>query len=234
MKAEGSAYACILFDADGTLFDYDRAEADALASAFSEVGLPYLPDHLVTYRRINGEHWLALERGETTPERIKLARFEDLFGAIGVAGDPADFSRRYLARLARCCELIEGAAAIIARLARRRRLAVITNGLSEVQRPRIAASPLQPHLAAIIISEEVGAAKPAPEIFEAALAGLGGPPRSEVLMVGDSLSSDIAGGNGVGIDTCWFNPSGAANPGQVEPTHTISRLEHLLSILGPE
>ncbi len=226
-------YAWILLDADGTLFDYDLAESVALAASFADMDLPWVPDHLETYRRINGEHWLALERGETTPGRIKVARFESLFDAIGCEADAAAFSRRYLARLARCCELIDGSDSVVARLARTSRLAVITNGLSEVQRPRIAASPLEPYLDHIIISEEVGSAKPEPGIFEAAFAAMGDPAKQDVLMVGDSLSSDIAGGNAFGIDTCWFNPDAAPLDREgVRATFTISRLERLLDIVA--
>jgi 2-haloacid dehalogenase len=231
--ASSANYAWILLDADGTLFDYDRAEAAALATSFADLDLPWEPDYLQTYRRINGEHWLALERGETTPDRIKVGRFEDLFEAIGCGADAADFSRRYLARLAGCRDLIDGADFIVARLARSSRLVVITNGLPEVQRPRIAGSPLEPYLADIIISEEVGSAKPEPGIFEAAFAAMGDPAKHDVLMVGDSLTSDIAGGNAFGIDTCWFNPGREPSDlGAMQPTFTISRLEDLLDVVG--
>ncbi len=226
-------YAWILLDADGTLFDYDRAESTALEASFADMDLPWVPGHLETYRRINGEHWLALERGETTPERIKVARFESLFDAIGCEADAADFSKHYLARLAGCCELIEGADSVVKQLARQSRLAVITNGLAEVQRPRIAASPLGPYLADIIISEEVGSVKPEPGIFEAAFAAMGDPSRQDVLIVGDSLTSDIAGGNAFGIDTCWFNPSETPLEGNcARPTFTIFELHGLLDIVG--
>ena len=83
------------------------------------------------------------------------------------------------------------------------RLALITNGLRDVQRPRLAGSAIGDYFAEVIISEEVGAAKPDPAIFDAAFELLGRPPRAKVLLIGDSLSSDIAGGRDYGLDTCW-------------------------------
>jgi FMN phosphatase YigB (HAD superfamily) len=50
---------------------------------------------------------------------------------------------------------------------------------------------------------------------------------STVLMVGDSLASDIQRGCSAGIATCWFNPSGAANDTAIQPTFEIARLSEL-------
>ncbi len=107
---------------------------------------------------------------------------------------------------------------------------LITNGLAEVQRPRFAASSIRRHFEGLVISEEVGAAKPDPRIFDVAFAKMEDPKRTEVLMVGDSLSSDIKGGNDSGIDTCWFNPSGRNGEHGVEPKYEIRKLDELLDI----
>lgn len=225
------SYTWILLDADGTLFDYDSAEAGALAATFAELGLPFPADCLEVYRRINGRFWLELERGTTTPDRIRVERFESLFEVLEVDADPAECSRRYLANLARRTELIDGAEAVVARLAERSRLLVVTNGLAEVQRPRLSASAIDHHIAGLVISEEVGSAKPDRGIFEAAFAMMGSPAKQEVLMVGDSLTSDIAGGRGFGIDSCWFNPSDRPCDADVEPTFEITRLVDLVEIV---
>jgi 2-haloacid dehalogenase len=226
------SYPWVLLDADGTLFDYDGAEAGALAGTFAELGLPFREEHLEVYRRINGRLWLELERGTTTQDRIRVERFEALFEALELTADPAECSSSYLTNLARRTELIDGAEAVVARLAEQARLLVVTNGIAEVQRPRLAASPINRHVAGLVISEEVGSAKPDGGIFEAAFALMGGPAKREVLMVGDSLSSDIAGGRDFGVDTCWFNPAGRPRDTDIEPTFEVRRLEELLEIVG--
>jgi 2-haloacid dehalogenase len=223
-------YTWILFDADGTLFDYDSAEEAALVASFARVGCAFLPEHSEIYRSINGKMWLDLEAGTTTQQRLRVERFEKLFEAVGVNSDPVAFSNEYTANLATQTGLIDGAEKTVAALAEAARLMLITNGLAEVQRPRFAASSIRLHFEGLVISEEVGAAKPDPQIFDAAFATMGHPGKSKVLMVGDSLTSDIKGGNDYGIDTCWFNPSGRALQDGAEPTYEIRRIDELLDI----
>jgi 2-haloacid dehalogenase len=112
------------------------------------------------------------------------------------------------------------------------RLALATNGIAEVQRRRFSKSALKNFFKAVVISDEIGVAKPAAAFFEIVFARIGNPPKKSVLMVGDSLSSDIAGGAGFGIDTCWFNPSSCSNESSVKPTYEISDLTELPELIG--
>lgn len=220
-------YRWLLFDADGTLFDYDRAESTALAHALQQIGVKFRPDHLAAYRRFNQEVWLALERGEITPGVLKVRRFERLFQSIGVEHSPADFSGRYLEALADCVELIEGALTVVQTLSRKYRLAVVTNGLSAVQRRRLDRSAIRDCIAEIVISEEIGAAKPAGAFFDATFARLGKPSKAEVLMIGDNWGSDIQGGVQYGLDTCWYNPGRQPRPNSPIITREIASLQEL-------
>ena len=224
-------YTCLLFDADGTLFDYDRAEATALEQAFAELGAEFGPDCLKTYREINTRVWREFEDGRITADRLRLRRFELLFETLGQPLAPAAFSLIYLRYLARGSQLIEGAHEVVPALRAKYRLALITNGLRDVQRPRLAGSAIRDCFEQVIISEEVGAAKPDPAIFEAAFERLGRPPRASVLLVGDSLTSDIAGGRNYGLDTCWFNPTGTARPADDTSTYEIRHLNELARLL---
>ncbi len=226
-------YRWLLFDADGTLFDFERAEAGALARAFARFNLPLAPDTADAYRAINQRCWQALERGEITPEVLRTRRFELLFDAVGLSVDTEAFSAAYLEALSEMAELIDGAAEALAALRERYRFAIITNGLRVVQHGRIARSAIRDDIAALIISEEVGSAKPAPGIFDAAFAAMGQPPKHEVLMIGDSLTSDIRGACDYGIDACWFNPAGLPRPAGLPITHEIGRLEELVGLLCP-
>jgi 2-haloacid dehalogenase len=217
----------LLFDADGTLFDYERAEACALAQAFRMVGIPFEPDYLVAYRRINDELWRALECGLIAPEILKVRRFELLFEAVGPLHSSTDFSRIYLECLSECAELIEDAAAVLQALRNKYRMAILTNGLQLVQRGRLERSAIRDCISEIVISEEIGAAKPAKEFFDAAFARLSHPLKEEVVMIGDNWASDIQGGSAYGIATCWFNPTGQARPNGLAPTCEIASLREL-------
>jgi 2-haloacid dehalogenase len=225
-------YRWLLFDADGTLFDYERAERTALEQALARVGLPVSPDSLSTYQRINQALWHSVETGELTPGVVKLRRFELFLDALGAASDATAFSAIYLECLANCSELLDGAATVLAALHRHYRIAILTNGLKEVQRGRLARSVIRHHISDVIISEEIGAAKPAKAFFDAAFARLGTPSRREVLMIGDGWASDIEGALKYGIDACWYNPSRKPRPGSGEITREIHTLAELLPWLG--
>jgi 2-haloacid dehalogenase len=225
-------YPWLLFDADDTLFDYRRAEGDALRESFGEQGIAFDPQWLPVYQRVNAAAWRALEAGTVTAARLRVMRFEHLSAELGLALDPAAFSAVYLRRLSVQAHLVDGAMAVVEALRPNHRFAIITNGLADVQRPRLARSALAGLVGPVVISEEVGAAKPDPAIFAVALERMGNPPRSDVLMVGDSLTSDIAGGRATGLDTCWVNP-GASPRGQgPAATYEIRRLEELPAIVG--
>lgn len=227
------SYQWLLFDADGTLFDYDSAEASALRNTFRDNNLPYELDYSRTYRRINGEIWRDLELGRITQQTLRTRRFELLFQAIGIRADPGQFSQRYLKNLSERTELIEGAEQLITQLHHKFKIAIITNGLQDVQRPRLAQSSISSFIDCVVISEEIGAAKPDAEIFDAAFELMGQPQRKDVLMVGDSLTSDITGGFRYGLDTCWFNPSGLPTDPTLTIQYEIIDLGQLVEILLP-
>jgi len=220
-------YRWLLFDADGTLFDYDRAERAALEQALAKIGVSFEPGHLATYRRINQALWLGVEKGETTPGGVKVRRFELLLEAIRSAYSPAALSTSYLECLANCSELVADAEVVLRALHRKSQIAILTNGLKEVQRGRLARSVIRHHVSDLIISEEIGAAKPARAFFDAAFARLGHPSKREVLMIGDGWASDIQGALQYGIDACWYNPGRKLRPATNEITREIASLREL-------
>jgi 2-haloacid dehalogenase len=231
-SSDGRPWA--LFDLDGTLFDFEAAEAAAVTATLQRAGVPVTPDLLAGYREVNARHWLALERGETTPARLRLERWGELLQQAGVHGiEVEELAERYLGDLAAGSHVIDGAEEVLDDLAATHRIAFITNGLANVQRPRLEASPLRRHGEALVISEEVGAAKPDPAIFAAALHAMGSPPRAAVTMIGDSLSADIAGANAFGLTSIWISPAAAAAPVEehARPTHRISDLRELPALL---
>jgi len=243
-------YQWILFDADGTLFDYDRAESLALKELMATAGgnellatageseLPTATRAdgnavlLDTYRRINSDLWKRFEAGEVTAAEIKTRRFESLLDQLGLAGDPQALSDSYLECLGRQTHLLPGATELLDSLSDTHRLALITNGLSSVQRSRLRISPIGSRFEAVVISEEVGFAKPDPRIFDAAFQAMGDPNKAEVLMVGDNLLADIGGAKSYGLATCWFNLDGRGGSDGVGPTFEVHRLPQLQELLG--
>ncbi len=224
------SYSWLLFDADGTLFDYSRAEDTALAQNFAQHTLPFQPDYQLRYREINHQFWQRLEQKQVTPEELRVGRFRQLFTELAIDYDAQAFANTYLDQLAQQAHLIEGAAELIESLNGRYQLALITNGLADVQYPRLARSGLEAYFSAVVVSDEVGAAKPNPGIFDIAFSRMNQPTKAEVLIIGDSLSSDMTGGINYGIDTCWYNPNGQS--GRLPVTYEITQLAELPHILN--
>jgi 2-haloacid dehalogenase len=225
------SYSWLLFDADGTLFDFDLAEKLALSSILQDLGQPFSEDAYQRYQGINRELWLDFEQGRVTQAEIKTKRFERWLESLTIQANVETVSLSYLTYLSQQGPLLEHALELVQKLSKKYQLLIITNGLKEVQRPRFDASILRPYFRDIVVSGEVGHAKPAAGIFDAAFEIMGNPSRNEVLMIGDSLSADIAGGIRYGLDTCWYNPrSGQASEGLLT-THTVHNLRQLLDIL---
>lgn len=220
-------YQWLLFDADGTLFDYDRAEGAALRQVFQLMGAAFDPGYLAEYRRINQALWRGVEHGEVKPQFVKVRRFELLLTSIGLMYSPEAFSACYLECLTGCSELVEGAAEVLDALHRNYRVAILTNGFQVVQRGRLARSIIHQHVDGIIISEEIGFSKPAKEFFDLALARLGNPPLREALMIGDGWTSDIVGAVQYGLDACWYNPGHKPRPSECALTREIASLREL-------
>lgn len=226
-----SKYSWLIFDADGTLFDYDQAEFSALSSTLEQYGGSLTDGALAVYRDINSKLWKQFEEGAISSERLRVKRFEDLATELGLSYAAQDFSATYLSSLSSQCHLMADAQRIVNELSRDFGLVLATNGIAEVQRSRFSACAIRPFFSAIVISDEVGVAKPAAGFFEHLFQQIGSPAPTEVLMVGDGLTSDIQGAVGFGIDSCWFNPAGHPNDSTFRPTYEISKLADLPSIV---
>jgi YjjG family noncanonical pyrimidine nucleotidase len=226
-------YDVVLLDADDTIFDFYRAETYALEASLAAFGYDAPVDgYLEAFRRINGEVWKEYETGRSTSEEIRVKRFVLLLSELGLAYDAAEVSAYYVDRLGETTFMVDGARKLLDALHRKLPMALVTNGISAVQRSRLAKSGVGDYFGAIMISDELGVQKPDPGIFLRALEHVGTTPGDRVIMIGDSLHSDIRGAIAAGIDSCWFNLRGRPSEPEIVPTHTISRLDEIYAILG--
>ena len=225
-------YYCILFDADNTLLDFDAAESKALADTLRNYGIEPDAETVQTYRTINGELWRQLEKGQLRRDKLMAERFNRFLKAVNAAGSGAEMNQYYLDQLSTHPDLAApNVLDVMKELAEVATLAVVTNGFDRVQSRRVAESGLKEFVEEVFVSEKLDSEKPNRKIFDTALRSLGVENRERVLMVGDSLTSDIQGGVNAGLDTCWFNPNHAENPGKVVPTYEIASLEELYPLV---
>lgn len=222
-------YKAILLDADGTIMDFEAAEENALRGLLADLGMAD-PEAADVYSRYNSECWAMLERGELTPAELELRRFARFLGHYGRRDDVRAVSDAYLDLLSRQSIPLEGALEAVRELSGMAALAVVTNGISRVQHGRLDPLPVRACLGPLIVSGEVGYAKPDPRLIHCALAALG-VAAGEALMVGDSLSSDIRAANAAGVDACWINPEQRPCPPDRRVRYEIAHIRELPALL---
>jgi 2-haloacid dehalogenase len=233
MAPSMKTYAGLLLDADNTLFDYDQAEREALLETCKGVA-PDIPAATIldTYRPINAAYWTKFEKGLVSVTDLQVGRFSDLHEALHIDADARAVSDSYLLRLSSKAHFMPHAREVLETLASRAALCLVTNGISRVQRGRLAAAGVAAYFKAILISEEVGCAKPDPRFFQKAQAALG-LESDQLLCIGDSPAADVAGARAAGIDACWFNPKGAAWPGPgPQPMYMAKDLLEIVKYVG--
>ncbi|MFC1998562.1 YjjG family noncanonical pyrimidine nucleotidase [Chloroflexota bacterium] len=224
-------YKWLLFDADNTLFDYDKAEAMALQATFEQFGHVFNPTYLDAYRRINERVFELYAQGSITNKDVRYGRFEQLSKALGIELDCIPFGDTHISNLAGGAYLFDGAEEAVGALSKKASMAIITNGLLDVSKPRVAKSTIGSYFKDIVSAEEIGVSKPNAGFFEITLGRIGNPSKEELLIIGDNLISDIKGGYDFGIDTCWFNPKRLTHNHDIEITYEINHLSQLLYIL---
>ena len=196
-------YNTVLFDADGTLFDFLRCEDEALRDTLRGVGITPSDELVADYSAINDSLWKMLERGEIEKSVLLYRRFEIFCEKHGFVCDAKKMAKDYTLNLAEKAYLIDGAEALCARLDGKVRMYIVTNGVEYTQKRRYAKSGLERYFDKV--------AQSIPDFNVA-----------DTLIVGDSLTSDIKGGINYGIDTCWYNPEGKIAPDDMKITR-ISR-----------
>jgi putative hydrolase of the HAD superfamily len=220
-------YKGIFIDADETLFDFRQGERIAAERVLRHLGIAD-GGALEAYHAINDALWRDLEKGLTTQAQLKVRRFEQLMERYGVSGDPAEAAEFYVEALSEQSILLPGALEAVERIAKKLPVSIVTNGISRVQRGRMARSPIRHLIKGFVISEEIGIAKPDPRVLEIAMEQLG-VGRGEALMAGDS-PADMRCAQSAGVDGCWLNPEGEAPPEDVRPRYEIRDISQLPDI----
>lgn len=224
-------YEVLLFDVDGTLLNFDAAERDGIEGLLKHFKVPVTEENVHKYHVTNKRYWEMLERGEITRDQVLSLRFEEYFGDFGIQVDGMDVDKLYREYLNASAVLIDGAIDLLESLKSRYPLYIVTNGVAATQYNRLAKSGLDKYFDGIFISEEAGAQKPQKEFFEYCFAKMGRRDVENMLIIGDSLTSDMRGGNNAGIDAMWYNPHGAENATDVHVEYVVGTLGEIKEML---
>lgn len=225
-------YKVLLFDADETLLDFSKAERSALKNAFSHAGISPDGNLCDEFSKINQSLWKAFENGEIEKSEIIKMRFKKTFEHFNIPYSPnIGIEAFYQEALSSEHALIAHAEEVCRKLSKTYSMYIITNGLYITQKRRLSDSGILLYFNGYFVSENVGYQKPSKQYFDEVLKSIGSPSKKDILIIGDSCSSDINGGHTSGIDTCWYNPKHLPMTAIAPPTYTISDLLELYNIL---
>lgn len=221
----------LFLDLDDTILDFHKAERIALSKTISQFGLEPNEEVLHRYHLINKAHWEMLERGELTRAEVLTRRFGVLFAEYGLDVDVQVCAKTYERNLSIGHYFLPGAEEAVDRLSKKYRLFLASNGTAVVQKGRMTSANLYRFFEKVFVSQEIGHNKPSKAYFDACFAQIPGFDPTKAMIVGDSLTSDIAGGINAGIRTCWVNPQHLPCPDHIHPDHEIEYLSQLETLL---
>lgn len=228
-------YTRVFLDCDDTVLDFGASEHAALHEAMALLGLPFPEEAERYYRAVNAALWKQYEQGGIAQAALCVERFRRLLTHLGHGPDIAEaLNDAYAEALSHSSILLPGALEFCRRAAQRFPLYMLTNGVAFIQDRRIAASPAREYLSGVFISERLGWQKPQKEFFRAVFdaLGMGDEDIRHAVMIGDSLHSDISGGQNAGMDTVWLNLNGKAGDENIRPTYTARNFDEICQLLG--
>lgn len=225
----------LLWDLDGTLLDFHAAESAAIKSLFEAFSLGGCSEDMIRrYSQINESYWQRLERNELTKPQVLIGRFEQFFQEIGVPQALApEFNRQYQLRLGDTIVYRDDSVSIVKKLRGKVSQYIVSNGTSIAQNKKLLLSGLGKLMDGVFLSEEVGIEKPNRAFFDAVFDVIRPSDLTEVMIIGDSLTSDIQGGNNAGILTCWYNPDQKPAPLGYSIDYIIHDLHEVISLVEP-
>jgi len=220
-----------IFDLDDTLLDFTRGEVENITQLLHQYGVQDVQRGLATYTQVNLQVWGQIEQGA---ERAPLLeqRFTQTFARLGVVVDGATIAAQYSQLLDHNYYTLAGAAPFLRRLKQAGvHLIVGTNGVKTTQLHRLAGSGLTPYFDQVVISDDVGYAKPDERFFQPIFDQHPALNKANTLMIGDRLQSDVLGALHANLDNVWFNPRHQLNHEAYRPTYEVDGFAPLQKLL---
>lgn len=225
-------YPILWFDLDNTLLHFSNSSHKAFTALCKEIGLEEQEDSYATYNKINKIEWKLFEQGKITQDELKHSRFQNYFDHIGFDFNGLSANGIYLKYIVEYPSYVDGVEELLQDIHKSGYTkSIVTNGMKEVQRPRIKKCNWEHYFNHIFVSDEMGVAKPQTAFFDHCLEVSGNPDKSDILVIGDTLESDILGAKRAGIKSCWINPENKICPLDLKPDYEIQKLSDLYNII---
>lgn len=221
----------VFIDLDNTLIDFNECARHSIINAFEQLGFEYTDKVFETFICENVKIWKRLEKGEITKAELRANRWNIILGRLGIEYDGTVIEEMFENGVAKGAYAVDGAYELLDYLRGKYKLYVVSNGFRFVQESRLKIGNFEKYFDNIFVSEDVGIPKPAKEFFDYCFEKLDHPEKEDIILIGDSLTADISGGNSYGIDTIWFNKNNEPLPESVNPTYTVNALKEIENIL---
>lgn len=220
-------YNWVLFDADETLFSFNSYLG--LTAMLKRYGIDFTREDYDAFQAVNKLLWVAYQNNEITAEDIQMRRFAKLSKQTGV--NQIQLNQELMAEMAEVSKPLDGVMEMLEALYLEVKMGIITNGFTELQQQRLQNTQTERFFEMVVVSEQIGVAKPDRKVFDYAFSLMDDLDKTKILMVGDTLASDILGGYNSGIDTCWFNHANLVNDTKIQPTYEIKDIRELVKIV---
>ena len=227
----------ILFDIDNTLLSFDEYVKESMKSGFEKFGIGTYEDGMFdTFNRINTYFWQELEKGNIDFETLQKKRWNTIFESLGMTADGIAFEKYFRECLFESAIPVYGAMELLQYLQSKYILCAASNGPYLQQVNRLKRSGMLPCFYDLFISEEIGSSKPSEHFFKTCIDRLNLKLKQEIqpdeiMIIGDSLSSDMAGGIRSGLQTCFYNPAQRPIPREMKLNYHVASLADIKNIL---
>ena len=206
----------IFIDIDGTLLDFEACVEESMRLGLIERGVDYKAEMLETFHSINDGLWRDLEQGKLTFERLLEIRWATVFAELGIELDGPEFEKYFRARLHKSAIPMSGSYEMLEYLSEKYRLFAASNGPHEQQVERLRKADMLKYFEEVFTSGLIGAEKPSADFFTYCFEKAGDIKPEESIMLGDSLTSDMKGGNAFGMETIWLNLKNEEKPDYID------------------
>jgi YjjG family noncanonical pyrimidine nucleotidase len=221
----------ILIDIDNTLLDFHLSVADTLERVFKQFEIGFLPEYVPVFIEINDGLWRRIEKGELTREGLFKIRFDTVFKALKINRDGAPVETAFRRELFNSAIPVQGAKELLEYLSSKYDVYAASNAIYDQQVHRLKKAGLFSYIKDIFVSERIGFQKPTREFFDFCFNSIGSATKDQAVMIGDSLTADIKGGNEYGITTIWFNHGNAQDNPDIKPDYKVDKLVDIKNIL---
>ncbi len=221
----------VLIDLDNTIIDFNECARHSIIGIFEDLGFHYDENVFTTFITENVKIWKKLELGEIDKPYLRANRWNIILEKLGINYDGTIIEERFENGVAMGAYPVEGAYELLEYLHKKYDVYVVSNGFRYVQESRIKIGNYGKYFKNIFLSEDIGIQKPDTRFFDYCYESIGFPPKDELILIGDSLSADIKGGNNYGIETIWFNKNADPESDTIKPTYTVNKLKDIEKIL---